>query len=58
MLNEKEIGVEEDNFESLTAEPNVIKFQVVSTTDIKQEGFIGSIITGITSFFINVFESI
>ncbi len=53
-----EEDIEGDNFESLTAEPNVIKFQVVSTTDIKKEGFIGSIITGITSFFINVFESI
>ncbi len=46
-----------NNFESLTAEPNTLKFQVVSSKEIKQEGFIGSIITGITSFFVNVFES-
>ncbi len=48
---------EGDNFESLTSEPNEIKFQVVSTTEIKQEGFIGSIVTGVTNFFVNVFES-
>ncbi len=44
-------------FESLEASPNVVKIQVASTEDIPQEGFIGAIFTGITDFFVNVFES-
>lgn len=52
-----EDDVKENNFEALTTEPNTIKIEVVSTTEIKKEGFIGSVFTGITSFFVNVFES-
>lgn len=48
----------ENVFQSLESDENIIKIQVVSTEEIKQEGFIGSIITGITDFFVNVFESI
>ncbi len=44
-------------FQSLGAEQNIIKFQVVSTTEIKKEGFIGSIGTGLTDFYVHVFES-
>lgn len=49
--------VDENYFESLTSEQNEIKFQVVSTTNIKKEGFIGSIFTALTAFYVNVFES-
>lgn len=52
-----EDDAEGNSFESLTAEPNTLKFQVVSTKEIKQEGFIGSIFTGVANFFVNVFES-
>lgn len=52
-----EEDVEENNFELLSSEPNKLKIQVVSATDIKKEGFIGSIFTGITSLFENIFES-
>ncbi len=49
--------VSENVFESLNSEPNSIKFQVVSTEVIKKEGIIGSVITGISNFYVNVFES-
>lgn len=52
-----EDNTEGNSFQSLEAEPNTIEFQVVSTEQIKQEGFIGSIFTGVTNFFLNVFES-
>lgn len=52
-----EDDAEGNNFESLEAEANTIKFQVISTEEVKQEGFIGSIFTGVTSFYLNIFES-
>lgn len=52
-----EDDIEDNYFESLSSEQNTLKIQVVSATDIKKEGFIGSIFTGITSLFENVFES-
>lgn len=47
-----------NEFESLTSEPNKIKVQVISDQKIKKEGIISKIFTGITNFYINVFETI
>lgn len=52
-----EDDVEGNQFQSLTSDANTIKIQVESTSKIKKEGFIGSIITGATNFFVNIFES-
>lgn len=53
-----EDDIEENEFETLTSSENTIKIKVVATEEVKKEGFIGSIFTGLTDFFINVFESL
>lgn len=52
-----EISPEDNQIESLDSQPNKIKFSVVSTNEIKKEGFIGSIFTSFSTFFVNVFGS-
>lgn len=57
-IADSELSDEDNVMQSLTSEPNEIKFQVEATTQIEKEGFLGHIVTSFTNFFINVFESI